>query len=347
MAYPGCPEGAEEWCTWCVLKCDLTTFGYAAHAEQKLLVVLTVNRWVRIHVNSMNSANSIWCPYKKAAMDLATGENAAVTASLPISPCPSSCNSLPHRRTPVSADDVGCRIEDGDGQISITPVQIVNDPTGTFNTPVFRVQDWANTRVTDRSGFACHHCAETRSTCIKPTYDTLVWVATDNMQDIQDNPYSTALRNFFIDAYAVWQVIDHCESWLKVLASAELIQTPCASGLSSTCLENKGAVTGRSCDFEGECFNRARVFGPNYASSDEMFFLVYGIDTSALTWYTDNGCSIKYNPDTDKTMSFHESRNRNSFTLDVLFAQETNKACHRCDYGDGEQQYNSVSGLVT
>ena len=109
------------------MKCDLEPSGATTKAEKKLLVVLTVNRWVRIHVNSMNSANSATCPYKLAIMDVATGGQAAATASIPISPCPQSCNSLPHRTTTVSADDVGCRIEDGDGQISITPVMIIKD----------------------------------------------------------------------------------------------------------------------------------------------------------------------------------------------------------------------------
>jgi len=373
----GCPAGTEEWCAWCVFKCDMTTFGAVLHLEQKLLFVLTVNRWIRSRVLAINAQLKQSCVWKQERMTqvtvngetdpgvgsftdtvlpLAAGEFLAdTTSSVPVatlSTCPSTCKSFPSQPTAVSAADDGCRVVDG--QISITPVQTFQSriayygPGNGWEQFVFKLDDWEK----EDTDLACHECLANSDGCITPSYTQLQWPETTSMQDLRNQHQSASCVSAnLVDAFSLSQVRGHCKWWLESeygLNNVQQVATPCDRGVSSSCLENKGAVTGRACDFHNVCLNKARVFGDGYAtpSSGEMHILLRGGTIPfQLTWYSDHGCSVHASSVDVNRENFRQSfslfNNRNSFKIHIA------ATCWECDPHLGELTHDIGSGRVT
>ena len=131
------------------------------------------------------------------------------------------------------------------------------------------------------------------------------------------------------------------EAQLSLPASVK----PCPPGISSACLENKGAVSGCYCLFRNQCWSRANVFGLGWTAADasgEAHFMLRGRAAFTLAWYWDTQCG--FYRDAQVTAGPAEfTAQQQSFQIEIA------ETCDSCGTGatPGVGSFDGGSGVVT
>ena len=114
--------------------------------------------------------------------------------------------------------------------------------------------------------------------------------------------------------FKLWAAEETFLSRMRRQAQLPESQRVCSNGVSSACLANKGAVTGRACSFQGTCFSRAAIFGTDYAhTSTSAKFVIRGGPATDLSWFSGHDCTSFFS--TESYYSFDVERN--SFKINV------------------------------
>jgi hypothetical protein len=274
-------------------------------------------------------------------------EAASSTPALALSTCDLQCKGDFPARALTSMSDSPCQL--ARGHISITPVhyssfeyqqtyttdKVTWKSSGNFDETIlqehlsapqrrvlFREEHW---RAADASG-ACGACTD--GACLK--MKTVHMTGSGTTFVCADLPYGKKANIFGTQEYltltggqlksefSVWAADESFLSRMRRQASLPESQRVCPNGVSSACLANKGALTGRACSFQDRCFSRAAVFGAEYVHANNgAMFVLRGATNSDLTWFVDHACTTMLRDRETYKNTFQFDDSRNSFKLNV------------------------------
>ena len=335
------------WQAWCVYNCPYDRFWQHLNTvDQNEIFLLTVNRWIQGQVVLETIPADVSCPaWQRAAEPLVP----PMGEELPV--CALSCDGLITRQGSTTLDMTAgaCRLPAG--HVSITPVQattykfLVVSKLGMEHVgqTVFDLEHWQ--QATSASGVCTqcegHDCV--RKLQLHISYMHRVFTAADLPATKQVLVFGTAEHRTALNEeqmklqWKSWNGDDPLGHRIQREENLDSNYRLCSNGVSSACLQNKGALTGRACLFTGKCLNRADLFGPGYAYREaEPAFVVRGLAHPRVAWYSDERCEKAADASFSHVLSF--SQFRSSFKLIPPMH------CGGCPETHGVLDFNGDSG---
>jgi len=279
-----CEMSVEDW-AYCVTHCmddaakSVSPY-LVGYAEQSLPFFVGVNRWLMSRLEALNSLYKLKCENLLIVTAVQfNGYIAQVDNAGRMVDCKTSCPHKQRQNEPAHPTSEGCILQQG--QVSITAIQDeMNFPNDIWSgtEPEDKVCQWC---TEDSSLFDAGKCV-LRENLRYPTDDPLETIA--DLQAVKAKwPYfvfynanfpgiSMDKLNDAWDSFLGGPFIDHVNSVTQEHVSCgkkHINDFP--HGVSTSCLYNKGALTGRLCDFKTTCFSREDVFGKG--STDKSFVI--------------------------------------------------------------------------
>jgi len=279
---------------WCVYNCpfedywpELTKVG---RNEQFLLVV---NQWIQVEISHTVVKHHVLC-------------NAWDTYAPTIVPheamfsCPPACTGLQTWKSAVSMQEKACWLMRG--HISITPIQAAAIPFAMKSgetKQMFSVNDW---RLPDDETGVCGRCnagACIQATTLKLNTGGAVFATADipNMQKVLVfgwQEFTTVYSEKQLkQAWKNWNSDDPLYGRITRQSRIASNNVKCTQGVTPACLQNKAAVTGRACLFQGVCFSRKDIFGQAYTHANtQAAFVVRGRAHMKINWFIGDDCTM-------------------------------------------------------
>ena len=278
--------GTEEW-AYCVSRCmpaAAKKFGLVTFAQKSEQFHVGVNAWLMTKLKEHNAPFSAACEASRTkTAEQFDGYIVPQDTQNLLAACKESC---PHKRSqlgPALPSSEGCTLQPG--QVSITAIQSVMG----FNNAAWREMTTSTT--------ICQWCSSASGTCAVRSEMRYPSKSIATVTDVVDA--SASVWNGFVFHTSVQTMDLVKQTWDEFqlqpfetrLAKVARQTTSCDTlpetdemGVSTSCLHNKGALTGRVCDYKDHCFSQQDVFGPG--STDTSFAIRSHSDiVSRVQWY--------------------------------------------------------------
>jgi len=336
------------WQAWCVYNCAYDRFWQHLNTvDQNEVFLVIVNKWVQGEVILQTIPSDVSCPaWQRAAEPLVQPMGAELLPG-----CALSCDGIVTRETsaPVDMTAGACRL--AAGHVSITPVQSttyvfdVATKTGleSVRQTIFDEHHWqqatsAAAVCTQCQGQDCVQKEQLHISTLDSEFTAASIPATKQALVFGTTEFRTALTEEQMKAqWKSWNGDDPLGHRIEREEALDSNYRLCSNGVSSACLQNKGALTGRACLFDNKCLNRVNLFGPSFPYREaEPSFVVRGLQHTNVAWYLDDRC--EKSADTSFSQTFSFSHFRQSFKLMVPLH------CGGCPPSQGVVQFNSDNG---
>jgi len=315
--------------------------------DENQMFMRVVNRWVQLEIAMVVHPHAKVCEAWRVA--------AATLLQPSVEQCALGCKGLVTLKQTVSMAQAACFL--GPGQVSITPVQYpavsytlqTAEPnpewTGTVSLVtkqqnLFSDNDW---RAPDAAARTCEVC--TGGDCLRGSALDLS-TGTDPFANADIPSTQEALvfgTTEFLDQFTDSEIKRRWKLWnsddpLPNRIARASSKTTCAEGLTPACLQNRAAITGRACSFQGVCFTRREVFGEDFVPFVDTDFVVRGRPDSHLEWFSDEACSAFAGAHLKHVYAF--SSVRLSFKLSLPLV------CGSCPDSQGVGNFDADSGAM-
>jgi len=190
---------------------------------------------------------------------------------------------------------------------------------------VFGPSAW---QMPDATSNVCSVCTGTDASCIRR--NTVQLTDVDGLFQARHIPHVETTLIFgtvqFATEMSEKQLKKEWEAWNRAASVHARIEhgltlpgsvRPCPSGVTSACLQNRGAASGRYCDFRHQCLSRHSLFGGQYVQANpdpEAHFMLRGRASFTLQWYADAICGSRAGEEVTHGPS-RFTRHRHSFQI--------------------------------
>ena len=347
----------QSYAAWCLVNCWFSDWYEKSYHAQAFLG--NINRWLQQQVSNNYMPSDTLC----------SAWNAQAASFIPpreLWTCNLQCNGEFPIRQVATMSDSPCQL--APGHISITPVLDSSfEYQQTYMTdkvtwkrddqnimriymenlkvaqsrPLFTEAHW---RAADDASGTCGAC--TGGACLQlhtvhMTGSGSWFVCADLPAQKKANIFGTKEHltlsgDQLKSEFKWWAAEETFLSRMKRQAKLPESQRVCSNGVSSACLANKGAVTGRACSFQGKCFSRASIFGTAYVHANTRAdFVVRGRAAQPLKWFRDQDCTIP------------ELTNANTLSFDFFhnsFQVEVPLECKACPNAQATSNFDPDTG---
>jgi hypothetical protein len=323
---------------WCVYNCPYNDFWkHLNTVDQNEIYLVIVNKWIQYEILLATIPSDVSCRTWLSAAEPVVQP----MGETPLPGCALSCDGIQTRDLSLAVDMLATACRLAAGHVSLTPQQF---PKYLEAHNVFEDQHW---RLATSSTGVCSQCQNEDCVHVKKLH-----LSYSNSLDFTKNNLPAARQVLvfgtteFLTALTEGQMKAQWKSWngddplnYRINREKNLASNfrQCPSGVTSACLQNKGALTGRACGFENKCLSRSGLFGKDFDSKGEIYsFVVRGLADPRVAWYSDDRCE-KFT-DASFNQQFAFSANRNSFKLLVPFN------CGGCPATQGVLNFDPDSG---